>query len=341
MKRWGSLIGALCAILLLAASAARPQDPRSDEGQAVPRDEPSDSASQVEPAFRLVGLDDRPKLRAAVELKARQARRVLLENGRKDWPGTARIVWADEKLFREKTGFQPEHSAAAASAERMTIWINEAAWQRSTEEDRQRTLTHECAHLLLGALPGGRKLPLWANEGIVMHLAGQWSWDDHAKLLHAHFFGQLPPLSGLEHAFPREGESQVLAYRMSYAAVSVLAQSYGDEPGSVERLLLRLADPVKGPALADDFWDAFRRDGVQIATERALGSRISTGVIVLTSGSTIFLIITILVLIAWWKVKKRNAARAQEEADEEPWAESLTDEDVQDIYGDREDRWKE
>ncbi len=287
-----------------------------------------------------MGLDDRPGLKDSVRLIAQRSRRAIVEHAGVDWEGTARIIWAEEQAFLRQTGFHPENVAAAARPREMTIWINARAWTRSTPRQQQETMTHELGHLLLENLPGGRDLPLWANEGIVMHLAGQWTTEEHLRLLTAHTFGQLPRLADLEEGFPRDGPSQSLAYRMSYAAISVVAQNYGDEPGEVRRLVQRLDDPVLGPRLAEEFWDEFRREGWQRATERSLGARFTTAVIVMTGTSAIFLMIAVLVIVAFLSVKKRRTERAAAMEEEEAWAESLTDEDIQDIYGDREDRWE-
>lgn len=53
----------------------------------------------------------------------------------------------------------------------------------------------------------------------------------------------------------------------------------------------------------------------------------------------IFIVAAFLVIWAFFKVRARNAAQVREDEADEPWAASLTDADVQDIYGDREDRW--
>ena len=51
-------------------------------------------------------------------------------------------------------------------------------------------------------------------------------------------------------------------------------------------------------------------------------------------------VIAILVVVAWLKIRARRVEQSRAEDDDEPWAKSLTDEDVQDIYGDREERWE-
>jgi len=321
MRTFLRVIAPFCAIFLLLFASAAAGDP-------------------PEP-FRIVELDDRPALHDELRSQAARARQVIRARTDRDWEGTLLIVWADAELYREKTGFQPEHTAAAASPSTMTIWINGAAWARATPAERQATMTHECGHILLGSLAGGRELPLWANEGIVMHLAGQWSYDDHLGLLVSHMLGRLPRLSDLSTEFPRTPHAQALSYRMSYAAVGVVASNFGDRPGDIRRLVHQLSDPVRGPDLARDFWDAYRVEGWQAATEFSLGSRVSSAVIVSSGTGTILLLAAILFIVAYLRVRARRAERmSRYDEEREPWEESLTEADVEDIYGDKEERWK-
>lgn len=340
-------IAALCAILATVAAlhAVAPSQSPFEDLDLIPREPIGETSEQspgdIVPAFRVIGLDDRPAQRDTVRIAAMYARKRLYENTQVDWQGTALIVWAGEDLYQQKTGFSAENTAAAASAEQMTIWINERAWAQADNKSRQETMTHEVGHLLLGSLPGGKRLPLWANEGLVQHLAGQITYDEQMRLLAAHAAGSLPQLRDLQKTFPRQGQTQNLAYAMSYNAIGVVAQSYGDKPGEVRRLVRALADEHRGQNIANEFWDDFRVEGWQLATERSLGNRFATAIIVLTGTTSIFVIILIIAVFAYFKKLRKNAVRSREwEEEDESWAESLTDEDVQDIYGDREDRWQ-
>lgn len=344
MKWPALLIAAFCAVLILTGSVPGQGFDWDDEILIREREQREErfrsTGREVAPAFRVLGLEDRPQLEKNLLILATQARLAVIERADMDWEGTALLVWTPEDEFMEHTGFRPEHIFAAASPQRMTIWINEAAWSRSPQAERHKTLAHEIGHLLLGSFPGGREIPLWANEGIVMHLADQWTFDDHARLLWAHLFGRLPALSELEDSFPRDSAAQALAYRMSYAAVATVAHAQGDEPGGVKRLIARLAHPTRGVAFAEELRDPFVREGWQLATSRSLGSRFSTGVALLTGSTVLFIFAALLVIIGFWVKKSRAADRFREEEDEDAWAESLTQQDVEDIYGEPEDRWK-
>lgn len=257
------------------------------------------------------------------------------------WPGTVHIVWcATEAEFFQHTNNAPEHFAAAASPERRIIWINPSKWRAASRDANLATMKHEMAHILLHTFPGGHGLPRWAEEGIVMHLANQWSPVDSAALAEARFFGTLPRLESIEHQFP--GDSSVdMAYAMGYFAVEVIARSYGDEPGKVDRLVASLASEKLGPRVREDLWDETRREGLQLGVYHTLGSYGASAVIVFTTGTLFWGIVAILVVVAFLKKKRRAHHIARLEEEEESWARSLTEADIQDIYGDREDRFAE
>lgn len=296
---------------------------------------------RTENDFIITGLEDRPRFAGELRRMARTSKNIILERGGISWDQPALLVWTDARTYAEQTGFRAESTAAAASARRRTIWINESAWMGMPEAARQETLTHELGHLVVGNLAGGKPLPVWANEGIVMHLAGQEGLQQEMQLLAAHAVGALPRLEDLEETFPRDSGAQGLAYRMAYAAIEVVSASYGDQPGSVRRLVSRLNDPFWGPITVDELWDPFRRDGWEMATEASMGSRLSTGVIVMSSTGAIFVVMAILLIVAVFARRRRvEQWNEREREQQEPWEESLTQADVRDIYGDPEDFWE-
>lgn len=301
------------------------------------------NAPEAEPArpYRVAGLERDDRRYDALVTTAHRAWRQLEEaSGGKSWTGYALVVWCDsERDFLARTGKRPEHIIAAASPSQMTVWINPSAWNRASYQDRLQTLTHEFGHLLLGQLPGGRGLPLWANEGLVMHLAGQWNTLDAVRMAEARFFGKLPRLEQLEDSFPDTGQVD-LAYAMSWFAVDSVARHYGDKPGHVERLCAVLADPLRGPRLAEELRDPLRRDGVELSVYHQLGDSATSTAIVFFSGSVFWLVVVALVFAAWWRKRRRAEEIRRREEEEEGWAASLTEADIQDIYGDREDRWE-
>ncbi|MCC6545705.1 hypothetical protein IT570_00945 [Candidatus Sumerlaeota bacterium] len=58
-------------------------------------------------------------------------------------------------------------------------------------------------------------------------------------------------------------------------------------------------------------------------------------------GGYIILGISLFVIVSYVVLRRNTRQRQQEEEDDEPWAQSLTEDDVQDIYGDKEERWRD
>ncbi|MCB2155955.1 hypothetical protein KQI84_13820 [bacterium] len=294
----------------------------------------TDEIRPREGPLKVLGLDDRPKLRDQIEDLAYEARIRIARETLIDWDGTAYIVWVeDEDDFIEQTGFRPEHIAAAASAEKLTVWINATAWHRSPLSAQSQVLTHELGHLLVGNLPTGRRLPLWMNEGLVQHLSGEWDARREMALARARVFGTLPRLEDLEEQFPRDPEMQTLAYAVSYKAVDLVAASVGDDPGHVGDIMRQLAHDDYGPRLTKELWDPKIRDAWNARLTLSLGSRMHNLFILMTTGTAFWILIIMLTVLAYFILRHRRRIRAQREAVEEAWAESLTEEDVYDIYG--------
>jgi hypothetical protein len=303
---------------------------------------PEEASAREGRPYLVVGLDEDSRLFRAVDDVAFDAWIHIKDvTFGQRWPGTVHIVWCKtEAEFFQNTGNAPEHFAAAASPERRLIWINPSKWRATDRASNLTTMKHEMAHILLHTFSGGGELPRWAEEGLAMHIAQQWSPVDSAALAEARFFGTLPSLEQLEHKFP--GDSSVdMAYAMGYFAVEVIARSYGDEPGKVDRLLASLASERTGERVRADLWDPERREGLQLGVYHTLGSYGASAVIVFTTGTLFWGIVAALVVVAFLKKKRTAHHLARMEEEEESWARSLTEADIQDIYGDREGRFDE
>ena len=302
--------------------------------------EDEDKMSRPGP-LKVLGLDDRPKLRDHIENLAFDARARIRETTRVDWEGTAYIVWVDdEDTYRQMTNKSWEFTAAAANAAKATVWINARAWQQAQPGEHQKIMTHELGHLLVGDITLPKRIPLWAEEGLVMHLAGEWSMNMSMSVTQAHMAGQLPDLADLEMGFPSDPERQKLAYAVSYLAVRQIGDSLGDERGTATRMMRRLADDQAGPLFIEKLCDPVVRDGWQRMVGEGLGGRLLSFIIVASSGTTLWLVAAGLLFLAWRRKKKLNAIRRRREDEEEAWAESLTEKDIQDVWGDPDQAWR-
>lgn len=102
-----------------------------------------------------------------------------------------------------------------------------------------QVVTHELAHILLGRLARGRRIPRWLDEGYAMYQSREWRIGDDIAVARAVLTGSVLRLSQIEsvNAF-KESKAQ-LAYTESFLAVSYLYREFGR--GTVEELVGHLA----------------------------------------------------------------------------------------------------
>ena len=102
-----------------------------------------------------------------------------------------------------------------------------------------QVVAHELAHIVLGRLAKGRRIPRWLDEGFAMYHSHEWRIGDDVAVARAVLTGSVLPLSKIEsvNAF-KESKAQ-LAYTESFLAVSYLYREFGQ--GTVEELVGHLA----------------------------------------------------------------------------------------------------
>ncbi len=103
-----------------------------------------------------------------------------------------------------------------------------------------QVVTHELAHIFLGKLSRGKRIPRWLDEGFAMYQSQEWRIGQDMAVARAVLTGSVLPLSQIEsvNAF-RESKAQ-LAYTESFLAVSYLYREYGE--GTIKELVTHLAN---------------------------------------------------------------------------------------------------
>lgn len=103
-----------------------------------------------------------------------------------------------------------------------------------------QVVTHELAHIFLGRLSQGERIPRWLDEGFAMYQSQEWRIGQDVAVGRAVLTGSVLPLSQIEsvNAF-RESKAQ-LAYTESFLAVSYLYREYGE--GVVKEIVAQLAN---------------------------------------------------------------------------------------------------
>jgi hypothetical protein len=192
------------------------------------------------------------------------------------------------------------------------------------DQSLETVLYHEVAHVLIDRAAGGRPVPRWFHEGLALHCAREWGWEDRGRLLWATLRGRESALARLDEQFAGGALRARRAYAFAAAFVRFLLDRHG--PDAPARILAGLA--------ADKPFDA--------AFEDALGQPLAAAetsffrhldlwnkwIPVVTSSGTLWILITLLAIYAIKRRRDRDAeilARWDEEEHQRWLAEQPTD----------------
>ena len=214
--------------------------------------------------------------------------------------------------FLRRTSMNPEHIIAAASPGRQTIYINGEQMKTMDRNETASVLVHEYAHVYLG-IKAQDTLPRWLDEGLAMHLAGEWGLSRSLRLTTAYVFGNLIPLSRLEGSFPTQEPSLGMAYLQSYSLTSFIIDKYYD--GEIESLIGSISHPSRGQRNIQRFWNPMIADSLENQWKKSFGGWFRNLLVVLVSSS--FLWFGMTTLFIWAYLKKRKQAKKQMEIWEE------------------------
>lgn len=238
---------------------------------------------------------------------------------------------ATQKDFLSLSGNRNEHILAYASADKRQILINGEALKRQGIEGLYKTLIHEYAHIYIGiTIPS--EIPRWLNEGLVMHLAGEWSWFRSFSLLKAHAFNNLIPLRELDMSFPSNPQMLSLAYDQSYSITEFLIKKKYSSKNDAALFIEALADSKRGANIIETLWDPFIRDGIESGWKNYLGKRIWSWVFIFSSGSIFWFAVAVLFIAAYMKKKTSRGKKLKEWEMEEAVYSSLSKEDEKEFW---------
>lgn len=225
---------------------------------------------------------------------------------------TTLIYCQTEKEFLKRAGMRPEHIVAAASPSHSAIFINGERFRSLNPDEAFRVIIHEYAHVFIGQqLP--EPPPRWLDEGLAMHLAGEWSFSQSMQIALTHLFGNTIPFSRLESSFPEEQSAMNLAYLQSYSMTSFLMKRFFDN--NLHTFLRRLSDPSESRKLLTQLQDPLILKSLEEQWKKYLGGRFWNIIYVLTSGTVLWFVLTLIFLLAY--LKKRRQKKEQEKVWEE------------------------
>ncbi len=209
----------------------------------------------------------------------------------------------------------PEWSVGYAVAGRRIIVLKTAFMRGTVHQDVLSTFRHELVHILVqdAAGPYAALVPRWFNEGLAMIHTRAWGLGDVVNIS-KHLITRKPlPLGELTRGFPDGRWSASVAYAQSYLFLTHLRKEYGSgAPGSILRRV------GSGTAFNEAFREVTGRPlhSVEADWRRGLTWRYRY-IPMVTSGGTLWLLVTLLFVLGYLRKRRRNRRRLEEWEEEE------------------------
>jgi hypothetical protein len=207
----------------------------------------------------------------------------------------------------------PAYAVGVAYPELHAVVLSLQAPDTYEAPDLDEVFRHELVHVALEDAVQGHHVPRWFNEGLAIYESGEKSWDRWKTLGDATLSKRLLPLAELDQGFPRDRYEVNVAYAQSADFV---------------RYLMRDSDRVRfgsliervrsGTAFDRALADAYGTDLRKLEYEwREQNSKRFGITPILTGGSLLWVLIAGLMVVGWYKRRKRAKAKLAQWAREE------------------------
>jgi hypothetical protein len=233
--------------------------------------------------------------------------------GLEEWGTTIQVFLVTEGSGRAM-GIPPWIAGYARGSKGAIVLLPERipAYPHSSLE---AALSHEVAHVLIARAVGGRPLPRWFNEGLALMAEDVWGLAHRSRLTIALLRGRRYALADLDALFAGDRSEVSRAYALSGAFVRDLVRRQG-RSAPAEILARRAAGASFGGAFSET-------TGISLAeAERSFWRRLGfwyRWLPILSSSSTLWILITVLALLAFRRRRERDRALAEKWEREERW----------------------
>ncbi|MEW5739161.1 MAG: peptidase MA family metallohydrolase [Myxococcota bacterium] len=305
-------LATLLALLLTVApppsgdepSFTSPPPRTSQPARALPTQEIST------PRFRIVHTE---KAKGAAEYLAGRIEGIRDEVAAaigRDWPGVTEVrlgFGREEYEALALEGGAPPSWAVALAYPGKNIVLVEA--HSLIQGDGQVTLRHELVHAGLGQM--GKDWPRWFQEGLAQELTGERRYrvEQYTTLARAVAIDRIFRFQDLTDGFPSRPDDVEIAYAQSAAFLRFLHERYGAEGFGT------LIDRVRaGDAFEKAFGVAFRSplSVEEKAFREELPRRYPWWPLLLSGGTALWGLTSLLVVVAWVKRRHQRAVRRAE-----------------------------
>ena len=174
-------------------------------------------------------------------------------------------------------------------------------------------LRHEIAHVLIWRAVEGRPIPRWFNEGLAMEVERGRRFRDQTQLLYQLVMGSRTTLDELDRLFSGGESDQTRAYALAGALVHDMFQRFG--PAACAEILKRVN---RGNRFDSAFADVTGVTASDAESEFWQRQRIWTvWVPIVTSSTTVWMVVTLIAILAIYMRRRRNREIEERWAKEE------------------------
>ncbi|NUM53771.1 MAG: hypothetical protein HUU46_09030 [Candidatus Hydrogenedentes bacterium] len=212
------------------------------------------------------------------------------------------IVCSSNDEFRKYAGQLATRSVLGIAKPDRDLIVLKAPLLAPPGTDFRGTVRHELIHILLRHNVNTDNLPRWLNEGISMVLSGENRWESRAAVASMYLNGRILTYRELEASFLDPGSEFEFgdAYAQAYSMTQYLVGKLGED--RFWELIRSLDSRTFGSAIESelgqipyDFWAAWK------------GSLGWTALVFsLVSGFSLFQIMALLTVAAYWRKRRRG-----------------------------------
>ena len=227
-------------------------------------------------------------------------------------PIMVRILEGDEAMHRAMPNSAVTEWAAGVAFPRNGLILLKA--DHTTRFNIHDVFRHEVSHIILARAVDHAHMPLWFIEGVAVHQAGEHILERWRRTANATLTDSVPLLVSIEAGFPSDSARVDLAYAQSTSFLTYLISKKGWP--SIRRVIAWMR---KG----HHFHQAFRAvydNSVPVLEGAWLREmdRAASWIPILADTTLLWILMTILFVMAWYVVRQRNQRRLKAMGDAYP-----------------------
>jgi len=232
-----------------------------------------------------------------------------------------------ERFLALQAGRVPEWASGTCHPEQRVIFLRPLDAGEIRGNNLITIFSHELAHIMLHHRLNLHRPPRWLDEGVAMHLAGQFSFTRANQLLSVGISGRYIPFRRLAYSFPESGGDAQLAYAQSSDMISYILREFGIP--SYSTMLDRLA---QGDELDAALEKSLGRNLDQLEKEWLNAVRRRWGLVPALTGSLSLWFLVSLLFIAAYLHKRKTSRLRRELWEAEDELESISSSSRPDHY---------